>query len=115
MNAAEKLFLEKGLEKAKMIDIAAKAGITKISLYRYFPHRDEIALEIHARMMNKITSLVPILRFPFVSLLAIAAYTGIKLHKLIGNIYLGGIVNGLLTAMITFANIRFTVRYSSVI
>ncbi len=55
LDAAEKLFLQNGLEKTRMIDIAAQAGITKMSLYRYFPNRDVIALEIHARMMNRIT------------------------------------------------------------
>jgi AcrR family transcriptional regulator len=52
LEAAEKCFLQNGLENTKMIDIAAAAGITKMSLYRYFPNRDVIALEIHARMTN---------------------------------------------------------------
>ena len=58
LNAAEMLFLQNGLEKAKMVDIAALAGITKITLYRYFPNRDAIALDIQARMLKRITSLV---------------------------------------------------------
>ena len=58
LDAAEKLFLQNGLENTKIIDIAAEAGITKMSLYRYFPNRDVIALEIQARMLNKISSLV---------------------------------------------------------
>ena len=60
LDAAEKRFLEHGLEKVKMIDIAAEAGINKVTLYRYFPNRDEIALEIHARMLARITSMVPV-------------------------------------------------------
>ncbi|MBN1877289.1 MAG: TetR/AcrR family transcriptional regulator [Anaerolineae bacterium] len=58
LDAAEKLFLQQGLENTKMVDIAAQAGITKVTLYRYFPNRDVIALEIHVRMMNKIVALV---------------------------------------------------------
>jgi AcrR family transcriptional regulator len=58
LDAAETLFLQNGLEKTKMVDIAALAGITKITLYRYFPNRDAIALDIQARMLQKITSLV---------------------------------------------------------
>jgi AcrR family transcriptional regulator len=58
LNAAERLFLQNGLENTSMVDIAAQAGITKVTLYRYFPNRDVIALEVHARMMNKIASLV---------------------------------------------------------
>lgn len=53
--AAEHLFLEKGLENTKMSDIAARAGITRMSLYRYFPDRDPIAFEIAVRMLRRIT------------------------------------------------------------
>jgi AcrR family transcriptional regulator len=58
LDAAEKLFLQNGLEKTTMVDIAAQAGITKVTLYRYFPNRDVIALTIHERMMQKIASLL---------------------------------------------------------
>jgi len=54
LDAAEKLFLEKGLENTSMKDIAAKAGITRMSLYRYFPDRDPIAFEIAVRMLRRI-------------------------------------------------------------
>lgn len=40
-----------------MVDIAAKAGITKVTLYRYFSNRDEIAVEIRSRMLQRILSL----------------------------------------------------------
>ena len=59
LEAAEALFLQKGLAAVTMIDIAGKAGITKITLYRYFSNRDEIALEIQARMMNRIAACIP--------------------------------------------------------
>lgn len=55
IETAEKLFLEKGLEYTKMTDIAAKAGITRVTLYRYFPDVDSIAFEIAVRMLRKIT------------------------------------------------------------
>ena len=54
LDAAEKLFVEKGLENTKMTDIAAQAGITRMSLYRYFPDRHPIAFEIAIRMLKKI-------------------------------------------------------------
>jgi AcrR family transcriptional regulator len=54
LDAAERLFLQNGLENTTMVDIAARAGITKVTLYRYFPNIDAIALEIHVRMINKI-------------------------------------------------------------
>ena len=57
--AAEMLFLRDGLENTSMIDIARQAGITRATLYRYFPNRDEIAVEIQIRMMEKIRSMLP--------------------------------------------------------
>jgi AcrR family transcriptional regulator len=54
LDAAEKLFVEKGLENTNMKDIAAEAGITRPSLYRYFPDRDPIAFEVAVRMLRKI-------------------------------------------------------------
>jgi AcrR family transcriptional regulator len=58
LEAAERLFLENGLEQTTMLEIAALAGITKVTLYRYFANRDEIALAIHVRMLQRIASLV---------------------------------------------------------
>lgn len=58
LDAAERLFLQKSLENTTMVDIATQAGITKVTLYRCFPNRDAIALEIQARTMSEITSLV---------------------------------------------------------
>jgi AcrR family transcriptional regulator len=57
LDAAEELFLRNGLDNTRMVDIAARAGITKVTLYRYFPNRDVIALEIQARMMDRIAAL----------------------------------------------------------
>jgi hypothetical protein len=56
-------------------------------------------------------ALFPILLFPFVPILAIAAVTAIKFFRLTGNIYLGGFVNALLITMITVANTSFTYPY----
>lgn len=56
LDAAERLFVERGIDTTRMVDIAAAAGITKVTLYRYFPNRDVIALEIHLRMMARITA-----------------------------------------------------------
>ncbi len=58
LDAAETLFLQNGLENTTMVDIAAQAGITKITLYRYFPNRDHIAVAVQARMLNKVSSLI---------------------------------------------------------
>ncbi len=57
LDAAEKVFLQRGLENTKMIDIAAQAGITKMTLYRYFPNRDPIAFEVSVRMLETISTI----------------------------------------------------------
>ncbi len=57
LDTAEQLFLEKGLDHTTMTDLATQAGITRMSLYRYFPDRDPIAFEIAIRMLKKIGSL----------------------------------------------------------
>lgn len=53
---AEQLFLMQGLEATSMIDIAQSAGISKVTLYRYFPDKNPIAFEIAARMLDRITT-----------------------------------------------------------
>ena len=65
LDAAEKLFLQNGLEATTMVDIAAQAGITKVTLYRYFANRDVIAYEIHVRVMKRITSFIEINELEF--------------------------------------------------
>jgi AcrR family transcriptional regulator len=57
--AAEELFLQNGLENTSMIDIARHAGINRVTLYRYFANRDEIAVQIQMRMMRKIAAVLP--------------------------------------------------------
>ncbi len=58
LDAAETLFLQNGLENTRMVDIANQAGITRVTLYRYFANRDAIAVEIQVRMMNRISAMV---------------------------------------------------------
>ena len=59
LQAAETLFLRDGIENTTMIDIAKQAGITRATLYRYFPNRDEIAVVIQIQMIGKIRSTLP--------------------------------------------------------
>lgn len=55
LDAAEILFLQKGLENTTMGDIAEETGIHRATIYRYFPDRDPIAFEIAVRMLKKIS------------------------------------------------------------
>jgi AcrR family transcriptional regulator len=56
LDAAERRFLQNGLEHTTMADIAEQAGITRMTLYRYFRDRDTIAFEIAVRMLQRIMS-----------------------------------------------------------
>ncbi len=46
LNAARDEFIEKGYEKAKMEDIAKRAGLTKVMLYYHFNSKENILKEI---------------------------------------------------------------------
>jgi AcrR family transcriptional regulator len=53
LDAAEALFLESGIEKTSMGDLAEKAGINRATLYRYFANREDVAIEVFFRMMKR--------------------------------------------------------------
>ena len=55
--------------------------------------------------------LIPILLIPFLPILGIAGYVGVKLYRLTGNIWLGGLLNAVLVTMITVANTSFSYAY----
>lgn len=56
ITAATELFLAEGLESTTMTRIAEGAGITTVTLYRYFPDRHPIAFEVAARMIDRIAT-----------------------------------------------------------
>lgn len=54
INAAMKLFEEKSFHDIGMRDIAAKAGVSAASIYRYFPSRDDLFVEALILDINSI-------------------------------------------------------------
>ncbi|MEE4195043.1 MAG: TetR/AcrR family transcriptional regulator [Anaerolineae bacterium] len=58
LETAERLFQENGIANTSMVEIARAVGITKVTLYRYFANKDEIALQIQIRMLKKIRDVV---------------------------------------------------------
>ncbi len=46
VNAAEKIFLQKGFERSTMDDIAKEAEFTKKTIYSYFKSKDELYYEV---------------------------------------------------------------------
>lgn len=66
IRAAEKIFKKFGYKNAKMEEIAAEAGITKVTLYAYFQSKENLYLAITYSGFQKLLD---------------AYYTSIKQHK----------------------------------
>jgi AcrR family transcriptional regulator len=58
IEAAKKVFLEKGIEHATMKDIAAEAELSKAALYLYFKNREELTFELLHISFLKIKALI---------------------------------------------------------
>ncbi|PXX43377.1 MULTISPECIES: TetR/AcrR family transcriptional regulator [Aquitalea] len=56
IEGAAKVFLEHGYESTSMLEIAARAGVSKPTLYSYFESKDELLLEV---MKMLIAELMP--------------------------------------------------------
>ena len=52
IDAAEKVFFEKGLSNSKMDEVAEQAELSKGTLYLYFKSKEEIYFEIKLRAIN---------------------------------------------------------------
>lgn len=50
MNAAEQVFTQKGIDEARMDDIAEQTGLSKGTLYLYFKSKDELMIAILDRI-----------------------------------------------------------------
>jgi len=50
LNAAEEVFTEKGIDEARMDDIAEKTGLSKGTLYLYFKSKEELVIAILDRI-----------------------------------------------------------------
>ena len=60
LNAAEGLVRERSLDSVSMGDIAARAGMTRATLYRYYGSKEEVCWAVYNRMMRDVTrDLVP--------------------------------------------------------
>jgi AcrR family transcriptional regulator len=54
IGAAMKLFEEKSFHEIGMRDIAAEAGVSAASIYRYFPSRDDLFVEALIQDINSL-------------------------------------------------------------
>ncbi|MCF7915969.1 MAG: TetR/AcrR family transcriptional regulator; helix-turn-helix transcriptional regulator [Spirochaetaceae bacterium] len=58
IEAARKVFLEKGIEHATMKDVAAEAELSKAALYLYFKNREELTFELLHISFSKIKQVI---------------------------------------------------------
>lgn len=52
LEAGATVFAEAGYDAATMTDIAARAGASIGSLYQYFPTKEDVAAELHGRLLD---------------------------------------------------------------
>ena len=52
LNAAEQVFTKKGLDLARMDDIAEETGLSKGTLYLYFKSKDDLIIAILDRIFR---------------------------------------------------------------
>ncbi len=55
LEVAREIFLEKDISQITMVDIAAKAGISRVTMYKYFNSIHEIVFEIQIKIMKEIS------------------------------------------------------------
>jgi AcrR family transcriptional regulator len=53
IDAAERLFAERGLEAVTMRELAAAVGVSPMTPYRYFPDKDAILAAVRARAFDQ--------------------------------------------------------------
>jgi len=58
INAAEKVFFNKGFDNTTMEDVAAKAELSKATLYLYFSKKTELCLAITVRSLKILTQML---------------------------------------------------------
>lgn len=59
LEAAESLFLARGIDDVNMADIALAAQVTRATLYKYFPNKQEIAWAVFENYCELMTAMVP--------------------------------------------------------
>jgi AcrR family transcriptional regulator len=58
VNAAEKLFIEKGFEGTSMDDVAAAVELSKPAIYRYFDNKEDLYMAVAYRSIGIVCSMM---------------------------------------------------------
>ena len=54
LSAAQELFSERGIDGASMDAIAEASGVSKATIYKHWPDKDALCLEVLYRLKNQI-------------------------------------------------------------
>ena len=57
-NVATGLFIERGFEEVTVAEIAEAAGVSKMTVFNYFPRKEDLFLDRHADRLAELTSVV---------------------------------------------------------
>jgi len=58
LEAAERLFINQGIDNVSLASIASKARISRVTLYEYFPNKLEIAWAVFQKIIEEINQIV---------------------------------------------------------
>ncbi|WP_329538265.1 TetR family transcriptional regulator (plasmid) [Streptomyces sp. NBC_01450] len=70
-----RLFLEQGFDQVPVEQIAAEAGLSRTTFFRYFPTKEDVVLFQHARNLEKQREWRPLFAPEVARRLALAAAT----------------------------------------
>jgi AcrR family transcriptional regulator len=57
-NVATGLFIQRGFEEVTVAEIAEAAGVSKMTVFNYFPRKEDLFLDRHAERLAELTSVV---------------------------------------------------------
>ncbi|MER6799893.1 TetR/AcrR family transcriptional regulator, partial [Amycolatopsis mediterranei] len=57
-NVATGLFAERGFEEVTVAEIAEAAGVSKMTVFNYFPRKEDLFLDRHADRLAELTSVL---------------------------------------------------------
>ncbi|MCK8671341.1 TetR/AcrR family transcriptional regulator [Rhodococcus sp. HM1] len=58
LDAARRLFAERGVDGSTIEDIADLAGVSRATVFNYFPSKDDLITALHASHMDALTTLI---------------------------------------------------------
>lgn len=57
-DAATRLFLDRGFERVTIADVAAAAGVAKMTVTNHFPRKEDLVLDIHEDLVTSLAAAV---------------------------------------------------------